>query len=192
MGSRIAAHFANAGVPALLLDLTTKDAQRGIDTAIKQNPGAFFTPAAASLVTSGSFDDNLPAIKDCDWVIEAVTENLGIKRDLWTRVEQQRKPGAILSTNTSGIPLEHICDGFPQDFRRNFLGTHFFNPPRYLHLVEVIPGPETAPRLLDRSVRLLRRSSRQRRRALQGHTELHRQSHRIVLRSHNPQDHHRR
>ncbi len=148
MGSRIAAHFANAGIPALLLDLTTKDAQRGIDTAIKQNPGAFFTPAAASLVTSGSFNDNLPAIKDCDWIIEAVTENLGIKRDLWTRVEQQRKPGAILSTNTSGIPLAHICDGFPQDFRLNFLGTHFFNPPRYLHLVEVIPGPETNPGLL--------------------------------------------
>jgi 3-hydroxyacyl-CoA dehydrogenase len=148
MGSRIAAHFANAGVPALLLDLTTKEAQRGIETAIKQNPGAFFTPAAASLVTPGSFDNNLPAIKDCDWVIEAVTENLGIKRDLWTRVEQQRKPGSILSTNTSGIPLEHICDGFPQNFRRSFLGTHFFNPPRYLHLVEVIPGPETNPDLL--------------------------------------------
>lgn len=148
MGSRIAAHFANAGVPALLLDLTAKDAQRGIENAIKQNPGAFFTAAAAQLVTPGSFDENLPAIKDCDWVIEAVTENLAIKRDLWTRADQHRKPGAILATNTSGIPLKHICDSFPPDFRRNFLGTHFFNPPRYLHLVEVIPGPETDPELL--------------------------------------------
>ena len=148
MGSRIAAHFANAGVPALLLDLTTKDAQRGIETATKQNPGAFFTPAATSLVTPGNFDENLSDIQDCDWVIEAVTENLAIKRDLWARVEQHRKAGAILATNTSGIPLRHICDGFPPDFRRNFLGTHFFNPPRYLHLVEVIPGPESDPDLL--------------------------------------------
>src|SRR4051794_9651001 len=148
MGSRIAAHFANAGVPALLLDLTTKDAQRGIDTAVKQNPGAFFTPAAATLVKPGSFDEDLGSIRDCDWVIEAVTENLAVKRDLWARADQHRRQDAILSTNTSGIPLAHICQGFSSDFRRRFLGTHFFNPPRYLHLVEVIPGPETDPDLL--------------------------------------------
>ena len=148
MGSRIAAHFANAGVPALLLDLTAKDAQRGIETAIKQNPGAFFTPAAASLVKPGSFKEELSTISDCDWILEAVTENLAVKFDVWSRVDKFRKPDAILTTNTSGIPLAHICDGFPSSFRRTFLGTHFFNPPRYLHLVEVIPGPETDPDLL--------------------------------------------
>lgn len=148
MGSRIAAHFANAGVPAWLLDLTAKDAQRGIETAAKQNPVAFFTPAAASLLKPGSFDENLSDVAEADWIIEAVTENLAIKRDLWKRVEPLRKPDATLSTNTSGIPLAQICEGFPTEFRRHFLGTHFFNPPRYLHLAEVIPGPETDPELL--------------------------------------------
>ena len=148
MGSRIAAHFANAGIPSLLLDLSRNDAQRGIDVAAKTNPGAFFTPAAASLVTPGSFDINLANVADCDWVIEAVTENLAIKRDLWDRVAQVANANAILSTNTSGIPLAHICEGFADEFRSRFLGTHFFNPPRYLHLAEIIPGPATAPDLL--------------------------------------------
>ena len=148
MGSRIAAHFANAGIPSLLLDLSRKDAQRGIEVALKTNPGAFFTPAAASLVNPGSFDEDLPRIGDCDWVIEAVTENLAVKRDLWSRVAAVANGTAILSTNTSGIPLAHICDGFSSEFRARFLGTHFFNPPRYLHLAEVIPGPATDPDLL--------------------------------------------
>lgn len=149
MGSRIAAHFANAGVPARLLDLKTADAQRGIETAAKTNPGAFFTPAAASLITPGNFEDNLADLGDCDWVIEAVTEDLQVKRELWGRVDRVRKPGAVLATNTSGIPLARICEGFSPDFRRHFVGTHFFNPPRYLHLVEVIPGPETDPEVLQ-------------------------------------------
>src|SRR4051794_15935888 len=125
MGSRIAAHFANTGVPARLLDLTAKDAQRGIETAAKQNPVAFFTPAAASLVTPGSFDENLREVADVDWIIEAVTENLAIKRDLWGRIEPLRKPDTIVSTNTSGIPLAQICEGFSSEFRQHFLGTHF-------------------------------------------------------------------
>lgn len=108
MGSRIAAHFANAGVPARLLDLTTAAARTGIEVAIKQNPGAFYTPAAASLITPGSFDDHLGEILDCDWIIEAVTENLAIKRDLWSRVDKVRKPDAILATNTSGIPRSDL------------------------------------------------------------------------------------
>lgn len=149
MGSRIAAHFANAGVPALLLDLTVKDAQRGIEVAAKASPGAFFTPAGAALITPGSFVEHLDQIGDCDWVIEAVTENLEIKRELWTRVDRVRKEGAILSTNTSGIPLFRICEGFSSEFRQLFVGTHFFNPPRYLHLAEVIPGPETDPDVLE-------------------------------------------
>ena len=142
MGSRIAAHLANAGIPARLLDLTEDAARKGIDTAAKQKPVAFFTDAARALVTTGTFED-LGVIADCDWVIEAVTEQLDVKRALWSRVAGVVGPETVLSTNTSGIPLHSICDGFSDSFRHNFLGTHFFNPPRYLHLVEVIPGPAT-------------------------------------------------
>jgi 3-hydroxyacyl-CoA dehydrogenase len=156
MGSRIAAHFANAGIPALLLDIVLPNqpnrnaaALAGLDTALKQKPAAFFTPDTKSLVTPGNFEDDLAKIKDCDWVIEAVTENLEIKRSLLEKVVKVRKPGSIFSTNTSGIPLTSIAEGFPAEFRQHFLGTHFFNPPRYLHLLEMIPGPETLPEVWD-------------------------------------------
>jgi 3-hydroxyacyl-CoA dehydrogenase len=156
MGSRIAAHFANAGVPALLLDVVIPGqlnrnaaALKGLDTALKQRPGAFFTPAAADLISPGNFEDNLGEIRHCDWIIEAVAENLAIKRALLQKVEASRAPGAILSTNTSGIPLARISEGFSDELRSHFLGTHFFNPPRYLHLVEVIPGPATQPEILE-------------------------------------------
>jgi len=156
MGSRIAAHFANAGIPSVLLDISLPDqpdpsfaAKKGIENASKNKPAAFFTPAGMSLVHPGSLDNDLQLISDCDWVIEAVTENLDIKRALWQRVDGVRKPGSILSTNTSGIPLEKIAEGFSQEFRRSFLGTHFFNPPRYLHLLEIIPGAETLPEVLS-------------------------------------------
>jgi 3-hydroxyacyl-CoA dehydrogenase len=148
MGSRIAAHFANAGIPSLLLDLTPELARKGIEAAIKQKPGGFFLDSEAARIVSGSFDD-LPKIADCDWVIEAVTENLEIKRELWRKVEAVCGLHAILSTNTSGIPLRQIAEGFSPSFRRRFLGTHFFNPPRYLHLLEVIPGLETDSTLLE-------------------------------------------
>src|SRR5207237_3708068 len=112
MGSRIAAHFANAGVPALLLDIVVPNqpnrnaaALKGIETALKQKPGAFFTDAAAGLITPGNFEDDLDAVRDCDWIIEAVAENLEIKRALVEKVERRRAPGSIVSTNTSGIPL---------------------------------------------------------------------------------------
>jgi 3-hydroxyacyl-CoA dehydrogenase len=150
MGSRIAAHFANAGVPSLLLDLSLHNqpnrnaaALKGIENAAKQKPGAFYTDSAMALIKPGNFDDNLREIVDCDWIIEAVTEDLEIKRNLWHRVETIRRPDSILSTNTSGIPLARIAAGFSPGFRRHFLGTHFFNPPRYLHLMELIPGPDT-------------------------------------------------
>ena len=149
MGSRIAAHFANAGIPSLLLDLTVEAARKGIQTAASQRPGGFFVDSAAALVTPGSFDADLPRVAECDWIIEAVTENLEIKRSLWKKVEALSRPDGILSTNTSGIPLHQIAEGFSSGFRRRFLGTHFFNPPRYLHLLEVIPGPETEPELLE-------------------------------------------
>src|ERR1035438_385680 len=143
MGSRIAAHFANAGIPSLLLDLTAEAARKGIEAAATQKPGGFFLDSGRALIAPGSFEEHLPQTADCDWVVEAVTENLEIKRGLWRKVEAVCNPDAILSTNTSGIPLRQIAEGFSPSFRRRFLGTHFFNPPRYLHLVEVIPGPET-------------------------------------------------
>jgi 3-hydroxyacyl-CoA dehydrogenase len=148
MGSRIAAHFANAGIPSLLLDVAGQPnrnapALQGIQNALKQRPGGFFTPEKAALVEGGNFEDHLDKLAGCDWIIEAIVENLDAKRALWTKVDTARKPGAILSTNTSGIPLAKISEGFTADFRRHFLGTHFFNPPRYLHLMELIPGPET-------------------------------------------------
>jgi 3-hydroxyacyl-CoA dehydrogenase len=156
MGSRIAAHFANAGIPALLLDIVLPNqanrnaaALGGLETALKQKPAAFFTPETKSLVTPGNFEDDLAKIKDCDWIIEAVTENLAIKRALIEKVLKHRKPRSIFSTNTSGIPLASIAEGFPTEFRQHFLGTHFFNPPRYLHLLEMIPGPETLPAVRD-------------------------------------------
>src|SRR4051794_24422461 len=139
MGSRIAAHLANAGLPVRLLDVTItgqKDrsyaARKGIENALKQRPTAFYSDTGAELITLGNFDDDLPSIADCDWVIEAVTEQLDVKRAMWQRVDAVRQPGTFASTNTSGIPLTRISEGFSDDLRRHFLGTHFFNPPRYL------------------------------------------------------------
>jgi 3-hydroxyacyl-CoA dehydrogenase len=151
MGSRIAAHFANAGFPVELLDMVLPSqaernaaALQGIEAAAKQRPEAFFTAAARRLVRPGNFEDDLARVGDCEWVIEAVVEDLAAKRQLFARVAPLLAPGAILSTNTSGIPLRAIAEGFDAAFRRRFLGTHFFNPPRYLHLAEIIPGPDTA------------------------------------------------
>jgi 3-hydroxyacyl-CoA dehydrogenase len=156
MGSRIAAHFANAGIPSMLLDLASPQspdrsalARSGIAAALKQKPGAFFTTAAADLIEPGNFDDDLSRINDCDWVIEAVSENLAVKRALWIRVNEFRASHAILSTNTSGILISEISRGFPDNFQRKFLGTHFFNPPRYLHLLELIPGPLTDSQIVE-------------------------------------------
>ncbi len=155
MGSRIAAHFANAGIPAYLLDIVLPGkpsrnaaAENGVATAVKSKPAAFFKDSLASMVTVGNFEDDLAKLKECDWIIEAVTEDLAIKRALWAKVEAVRKPGTIASTNTSGIPLHSISEAFGPEMRSSFCGTHFFNPPRYLHLVEIIPGAETAPETL--------------------------------------------
>jgi len=155
MGSRIAAHFANAGIPALLLDIVLPGADRnaaakkGIETSWKGKPGGYFTDSGPSLVTPGNFEDDLHKLADCDWIIEAITEKLDLKRDLWGKVEKIRSADSIVSTNTSGIPLSLISEGFTPEFRRHFLGTHFFNPPRYLRLCEVIPGAETDPAILS-------------------------------------------
>jgi len=156
MGSRIAAHLANAGFPVDLLDIVRPDAPNrnaaalaGIESAAKQKPVAFMTESARALITPGNFEDDLGRVADCQWIIEAVAENLEIKRSLWDRVAKLRAPDAVCSTNTSGIPLRNISEGFDPVFRSHFLGTHFFNPPRYLHLVEVIPGADTLPEVLS-------------------------------------------
>jgi 3-hydroxyacyl-CoA dehydrogenase len=148
MGSRIAAHFANSGISSVLLDVTAQAAAKGVETAIKQRPGAFFVDSSASLISTGSFDNDLSKVAECGWIIEAVTENLEIKRSLWRKVEALRSADAIVSTNTSGIPLRQISEGFSPAFRKHFLGTHFFNPPRYLHLLEVIPDADTDPEII--------------------------------------------
>src|ERR1043166_941720 len=166
MGAQIAAHLANAGVPTLLLDIPPREltpdeqakelkldspqvknriARNGLDAAVKAKPAAFFVPEFASLVTAGNFDDDLAKIKDCDLIIEAVVENLDIKRSLYQRVEKTRRPGSIVASNTSGIPIHLLAEGRSDDFKQHFLGVHFFNPPRYLHLVEIIRTEWTKP-----------------------------------------------
>ena len=158
MGARIAAHFANARIPSLLLDMAAPGAgdearnhlaRAGIDAAKKAKPAALFDPALAALITAGNFDDNLGEIGGVDWVLEAIVENLEIKRALLARVDQFRKPGTIITTNTSGLRVEEIARGFPEDFRRSWFGTHFFNPPRYMRLLEVIPTAESDPKLVE-------------------------------------------
>lgn len=149
MGAQIAAHFGNAGVPVLLLDVSLEAARGGLKRAAALKPDPFFTRRTATLVTPGSFDRNLEQIASADWVVEAVLEELDIKKALFERVDRARRPGAIVSSNTSGIPIGALAEGRSDDFRRHLLGTHFFNPPRYLHLLELIPTPDTDPAVLD-------------------------------------------
>jgi 3-hydroxyacyl-CoA dehydrogenase len=150
MGSQIAGHLANAGVPALLLDLTADVARQGLDRARKLKPDPFFVPEAAGLIATGGFDQDLPRIADADWIIEAVVEQLDVKRALLERVDAVRRAGSIVSSNTSGIPIGLLGEGRSADFRRHWLGTHFFNPPRYLRLVEIIPTADTDPSVVTR------------------------------------------
>src|SRR6478752_724477 len=141
MGARIAAHFANAGGRKLVAC--------GLDAAVKSKPAAFFEKVLERLIMIGTFDDDLKLLADADWIIEAVAENLEIKRGLLKRVEAVRKPGSIITTNTSGLPVANIAQGFSEDFRRHWFGTHFFNPPRYMRLLEIIPTPETDPSAIE-------------------------------------------
>src|SRR5580698_10399063 len=151
MGARISAHLANAGVPSYLFDIVPPDADgparnrfaaAGLDAALKAKPAAFFKPSLARLVTIGNFEDDLPKLADADWIIEAVVEDLEIKRSLLRKIEAIRKPGTIITTNTSGLPVAKIVEDFSEDFRRYWFGTHFFNPPRYMRLLELIPTPD--------------------------------------------------
>jgi len=153
MGAQIAAHFANAGVPTLLLDLTPGLARAGLDRARALKPDPFFTPAAASLVSTDGFETGLPRLEGVDWIVEAVVEHIDVKRALLARVDAARRPGTVTTSNTSGIPIAALAEGRSDDFRRSWLGTHFFNPPRYLHLLELIPTAETDPAVVDRVAR---------------------------------------
>jgi 3-hydroxyacyl-CoA dehydrogenase len=160
MGARIAAHFANAGLPCLLLDLVPRGAAAsaagrnklvlaGIEAAKKSKPASFFAPGAAARIAVGNFEDDLARLADADWIIEVVAENLEIKRALLEKVAQFRKPGSVVTTNTSGLPVHLIAEGLPEEFQQHWAGTHFFNPPRYMKLVEVIPGPRTLPQVVQ-------------------------------------------
>jgi 3-hydroxyacyl-CoA dehydrogenase len=158
MGAQIAAHFANAGVTVLLLDLSADVAREGLMRARAFKPDPFFAPEAAALIATGGFDTDLDRLEQVDWIVEAVVEQLDVKRDLLARVDKIRRPGTIASSNTSGISVAALAQGRSDDFRRHWLGTHFFNPPRYLHLLEVIPTAETDPAVADRVARFADRS----------------------------------
>jgi 3-hydroxyacyl-CoA dehydrogenase len=170
MGSRIACHFANIGVSVMLLDIAPKElsseetakgltlessqvknriVNAALDSTLKSNPSAIYKKAFAKRITTGNFTDNMPDIAKCDWVIEVVVENLNIKKSVFEEVEKYRKPGTLITSNTSGIPIHLMLEGRSEDFRKHFCGTHFFNPPRYLRLLEIIPTPETDLDVVD-------------------------------------------
>jgi len=148
MGAQIAAHFADAGVPALLLDVNADAARDGLKRARSLKPDPFFTSDTWKLISTGGFDE-LARIRESDWIIEAIVERLDIKRSLLEKVDAARRPGSIVSSNTSGIPIAALAEGRSDDFRRHWLGTHFFNPPRYLHLLELIPTADTSKEVVD-------------------------------------------
>ncbi len=170
MGSRIACHFANVGVSVILLDIVPKEptadeikkgltieslsvrnriVNDSLSNAVKSNPSPLYKKSFASRISTGNFQDNMAQISTCDWVIEVVVENLDIKKKVYDEVEKHRKPGTLITSNTSGIPIHLMAAGRSDDFRKNFCGTHFFNPPRYLRLLEVIPTPETDPEVVS-------------------------------------------
>lgn len=170
MGSRIACHFAGIGIKVLLLDIVPRElteaekakgltadskqvrnriVSEALQATLKAKPSAVYTKEVANNVSIGNIDDDLPKIADCDWVLEAVIEKLDIKQQLFEKIEKHRKPGTLITTNTSGIPIHLMSEGRSEDFRQHFCGTHFFNPPRYLRLLEIIPAPDTKQEVID-------------------------------------------
>jgi 3-hydroxyacyl-CoA dehydrogenase len=164
MGSRIACHFANIGCDVVLLDIVPFDlaeedkdkpaarnrlVNEALKATLKSRPASLYDKGFAKRIRTGNFDDDLALVAEADWILEAVIENLEIKQQLFEKVEAHRKPGSIISSNTSGIPIAKMLDGRSEDFRKHFLGTHFFNPPRYLRLLEIIPTPDTDPEVTD-------------------------------------------
>jgi len=158
MGSRIAAHLANARIPVVLLDKVPADASpatcnqlavKAIEALLKAKPAAFYEPSAAQLITPGNLDDDLNQLATCDWIIEAVSENLAIKQALLQKIATNLRPNAIVTTNTSGLPIASIAAEMPPEFRKRWFGTHFFNPPRYMRLLEIIPTSDTDPAAVE-------------------------------------------
>jgi 3-hydroxyacyl-CoA dehydrogenase len=162
MGSRIACHFAGAGIPVLLLDMVPKEAidstekalrnklvNDALQTALKSNPSPVYTKEVAKKISTGNFTDNMKDIAACDWIIEVVVERLDVKKIIFDQVAQFRKAGTLITSNTSGIPIHLMAEGRSEDFKKHFCGTHFFNPPRYLRLLEIIPTPFTSPEVVD-------------------------------------------
>src|SRR5436189_2412120 len=162
MGSRIACHFAGIGLQVLLLDMVPKETAESKDVktrnkivndsltaAIKSNPSPLYYKDAVKKITTGNFDDNMKDIATCDWIIEVVVERLDIKQKIFEQVEKFRKPGTLITSNTSGIPIHLMTEGRSDDFKKHFCGTHFFNPPRYLRLLEIIPTQYTDPEVVD-------------------------------------------
>src|SRR6187397_1876092 len=166
MGSRIACHFAGVGLQVLLLDIVPKEATESkkpaernkivndaLSAAIKSNPSPVYHKNVIKKITTGNFEDDIKKISDCDWIMEVVVERLDIKKIVYEKVEQFRKPGTLITSNTSGIPIHLLSEGRSEDFKKHFCGTHFFNPPRYLRLLEIIPTPETDPAVVERMSR---------------------------------------
>ena len=170
MGSRIACHFANIGCEVLLLDIVPRErneneikksiaedskvfknriVNEALSFALKSNPSPIYRKSFASRITTGNFDDDMSKISDCDWVMEVVIERLDIKKQVFENVEKYRKPGTLITSNTSGIPIHMMLEGRSEDFQAHFCGTHFFNPPRYLPLLEIIPTPKTDSKVID-------------------------------------------
>src|SRR5690606_7077199 len=170
MGSAIACHYANIGCQVLLLDIAAKElteeekakglslehkavknriVQSSFDRSVKSNPGPLYSKKFISRISLGNFDDDMPKIKEYDWVIEVVIENLEIKKKVYEQVEKFRTPGTLITSNTSGIPIHLMAEGRSEDFKKHFCGTHFFNPPRYLKLLEIIPTPDTDPEVVN-------------------------------------------
>ncbi len=156
MGSGIAAHIANAGVPVVLLDIVpegandrNKLAAGAIQKMLKQDPAPFMHKRNARLVTPGNLEDDLGVLAECDWIVEAVIERLDIKHDVFAKIEANRKPGSVVSSNTSTIPLAQLVEGLPESFQQDFMITHFFNPPRYMRLLEIVAGEKTRPAAVE-------------------------------------------
>jgi 3-hydroxyacyl-CoA dehydrogenase len=149
MGAQIAAHCANAGFPVLLLDVSRQAARDGLDRARGLKPDPFFLGDSVERIHTGSFDEDIDGLTGSDWIIEAIVEQADVKRALLERADRARRPGAIVSSNTSGLSIADLAGGRSDDFRRHWLGTHFFNPPRYMHLVEIIPTSETDPAIVS-------------------------------------------
>jgi 3-hydroxyacyl-CoA dehydrogenase len=156
MGAAIAAHVTNAGIPVVLLDIVGKDpndrsaiANGAVAKLLKTEPAPFMSSRNAKLITTGNLEDNLDLLADCDWIVEAIIENLKIKHDLYTKLETVRKAGSIVTSNTSTIPLKNLIEGRSDAFQQDFAITHFFNPPRYMRLLELVSGNKTAPDVTD-------------------------------------------